>query len=144
MLLLWGSPRARLAALVGVVSLASAVAAGACAPQTPPTAAMTPAPTAPRSVTPIAATPTLPASGGPGAAGLAATNALSARLGIPAANIKMVKQEAVDWPDTSLGCPVPGMAYAQVITPGYRLVLGVGDKTYEYHSDLAGRVVTCQ
>ena len=36
------------------------------------------------------------------------------------------------------------MAYAQVITPGFRLILAAGQTNYEFHSDTAGHVVTCQ
>ncbi len=60
---------------------------------------------------------------------------LSERLNIPIGNIKLVKEEAVDWPDTSLGYPEKGMMYAQVITPGFRIILKAQDKLYEYHSD---------
>ncbi|NJD51997.1 MAG: hypothetical protein FIB07_03935 [Candidatus Methanoperedens sp.] len=60
---------------------------------------------------------------------------LSERLKIPVENIQLVKQEAVEWPDTSLGYPEKGMMYAQVITPGFKIILKAGDKSYEYHSD---------
>ena len=60
---------------------------------------------------------------------------LSERLDIPTGDIKLVKEEAVDWPDTSLGYPEEGMMYAQVITPGFKIILKAGDKLYEYHSD---------
>jgi len=60
---------------------------------------------------------------------------LSERLNIPIEDIKLVKEEAVDWPDTSLGYPEKGMSYAQVITPGFRIKLKARDKLYEYHSD---------
>lgn len=60
---------------------------------------------------------------------------LSERSKIPIGDIKLVKEEAVDWPDTSLGYPEEGMMYAQVITPGFRIILKAGDKLYEYHSD---------
>jgi hypothetical protein len=79
-------------------------------------------------------TPT-PASGGaPAALTTRAVADLSKQLGIPEANIKVVSSEAVEWSDGSLGCPEPGMSYAQVITPGYRIVLQAGDKQYEYHT----------
>lgn len=59
------------------------------------------------------------------------------------ATITVVELEAVDWPDSALGCPVEGEFYAQVITPGYRIVVEVdGDRT-ELHTDLAGNAVTC-
>jgi hypothetical protein len=60
---------------------------------------------------------------------------LSERLNIPIEDIKLVKEEAVDWPDTSLGYPEKGMSYAQVITPGFWIILKAQDKLYEYHSD---------
>jgi len=60
---------------------------------------------------------------------------LSERVNIPIGDIKLVKEEAVDWPDTSLGYPEEGMMYAQVITPGFKIILKAGNKLYEYHSD---------
>ena len=60
---------------------------------------------------------------------------LSDSLKIPVADIQLVKEEAVDWPDTSLGYPEEGMMYAQVITPGFKIILKSGNKLYEYHSD---------
>ena len=60
---------------------------------------------------------------------------LSEKLNIPIGDIKLVKEEAVEWPDTSLGYPEEGIMYAQVITPGFRIILKVRDKLYEYHSD---------
>lgn len=68
---------------------------------------------------------------------------LSRRMGIAIASVKVESVQAVEWPDASLGCPQPGMMYAQVITPGYRILLKAGDEAYEYHSD-AERVVLCQ
>ncbi|MBI2866075.1 MAG: hypothetical protein HYX99_01770 [Chloroflexi bacterium] len=68
---------------------------------------------------------------------------LARRLGISATQVSLAGVEAVDWPDTSLGCPQPGMAYAQVITPGYRILLSATGQTYEYHSDRSSQVVLC-
>ncbi|MDA1188392.1 MAG: hypothetical protein O2854_01740 [Chloroflexi bacterium] len=42
----------------------------------------------------------------------------------------------MEWPDASLGNPKLGQSYAQVITPGYKLVLEVGDDTYVYHTSM--------
>ncbi|HYR20975.1 MAG TPA: hypothetical protein VEQ15_15870, partial [Myxococcales bacterium] len=47
------------------------------------------------------------------------------------------------WPDTSLGCPKPGMSYAQVVTRGFLIELEAAGKSYRYHSDLE-RVVPCE
>lgn len=50
--------------------------------------------------------------------------------------------EAVDWPDSSLGCPEPDRLYAQVITPGYRIVMLLGEDQYVYHA-AGSRAVYC-
>ncbi len=55
----------------------------------------------------------------------------------------MVAVEAVEWSDISLGCPQPGMRYARVRTPGFRLVLQAG-KEYEYHTDIGRFAVLCE
>ena len=60
---------------------------------------------------------------------------LSARLGTRADEIKVRSVEAVQWRDSSLGCPLPGMNYLQVITPGYLIRLEAGGEIYEYHGD---------
>lgn len=68
---------------------------------------------------------------------------LSRRLGLAPAKISVVSVEAVDWPDTSLGCPQPGIVYAQVITPGFLVVLEAKGETHEYHADRDSQVVLC-
>ena len=68
------------------------------------------------------------------------------RLGRPADKITLfdvVRVTEEEWPDSSLGCPKPGQAYLQVITPGYRVVLGANGKEYEYHTDMASQVIAC-
>lgn len=79
-----------------------------------------------------------------------AREALANWLGISSEEIEVLEVEEVEWPDASLGCPQPGMVYAQVITPGWRVVMRVGDKTHEYHfggghgvlCDQAGHLIT--
>ncbi len=91
--------------------------------------------------------PTLPTQSRPAdadAAVRAATNDLASRLKIAPENVQVVSVEATDWSDTSLGCPQPGMFYAQVITLGYRIVLSAEGNQVEYHADTKGRVVTCK
>ncbi len=60
---------------------------------------------------------------------------LAAQRGIDPAEIALARSEAVDWSDSSLGCALPGAAYQQVITPGYRIVLVIGEERFEYHTD---------
>ena len=71
-----------------------------------------------------------------------AKKTLAGKLGVAAAAPQLDKAEAVDWADASLGCPEPGMMYAQLITPGYKVSLKVGGKTHDVH--VAGtRAVMC-
>jgi len=58
-------------------------------------------------------------------------------------SIVVVSSDAVLWSDGSLGCPEPGRAYQQVVTPGYRIVLSADGATYEYHSARNGEPVLC-
>ena len=60
---------------------------------------------------------------------------LARRLGVGVKEVTLVSAEAVEWPDASLGNPQPGMVYAQVITPGYKIILSLRGQEYEYHSD---------
>jgi hypothetical protein len=68
---------------------------------------------------------------------------LAQRLKRTEATISVASIEAVDWSDASLGCPEPGMVYAQMITPGYRLILVANGERYEYHTDQGQRAFYC-
>ena len=81
--------------------------------------------------------------GGADAAVRAAVNDLAARLKVAPEVVQVVSVSAADWSDTSLGCPQPGMFYAQVIVQGFKIVLAAGGAQTEYHADQKGRVVTC-
>ncbi|MEU8224111.1 hypothetical protein [Kribbella sp. NPDC048915] len=59
---------------------------------------------------------------------------LAQRLGVDAAQIRVISSEEVTWRDGSLGCPEPGMMYTQALVPGTRTVLEAGGKQYHYHS----------
>jgi hypothetical protein len=92
-------------------------------------------------VSPLSPLPTPPAD--PVAA--AAVAHLAAELDTSAEEVTVLSSEAVEWRDTSLGCPQPGMMYAQVITPGYRFLLQAKGREYDVHTDQTGQsVVTCQ
>jgi hypothetical protein len=60
---------------------------------------------------------------------------LSKRVDAAVEDITVQTVEAVQWRDSSLGCPKPGMQYLQVITPGYLIRLEANGKVYEYHTD---------
>jgi hypothetical protein len=67
-----------------------------------------------------------------------ATDDLAARLAIDPADVEVLTAVLVTWPDASLGCPQPGMQYAQVLTDGSIIELGVGEGgetvVYRYHT----------
>lgn len=63
-----------------------------------------------------------------------AVDDLAEKAGVDKEKIEVVSAKFVSWPDSSAGCPQPGMQYMQVITNGSRIVLKADDKTYHYHS----------
>jgi hypothetical protein len=65
------------------------------------------------------------------------------RLGLTANEVAVTAIEPVEWRDTSLGCPQPGMMYAQVITPGYRIVIEAAGQEYTYPTDRGQKVIRC-
>ncbi|WP_322813990.1 hypothetical protein [Chloroflexus sp.] len=60
---------------------------------------------------------------------------LAQRLGVDVSAVEVTQVAAVTWPDGSLGCPRPGMAYIQVLIDGLFVQLRVGDQLYNYHGD---------
>ena len=74
-----------------------------------------------------------------------ATEDLIQATSAAADEITVVSSEEVEWSDTSLGCPEPDGMYAQMITPGYLIVLETDGETYKYHSgsDPEGPLVQC-
>ncbi len=67
---------------------------------------------------------------------------LASRLGVAESAIVIKTVQAQEWPDASLGCLKAGIMYAQVITPGYLIVLEANGKQYEYHAS-GTRAVLC-
>lgn len=66
------------------------------------------------------------------------------QLGIPVEQLTIDKIESVQWRDSSLGCAEPGKAYAQVLTPGIRVMLSGQGQKVEVHGDTSGRMVVCK
>ena len=50
----------------------------------------------------------------------------------------------VIWRDGSLGCPQPGMMYTMALVPGYRIILRVGEETFDFHASERGHFVLCE
>jgi hypothetical protein len=75
----------------------------------------------------------------------AAKERLASELDISTEVVEVIAVESVEWSDASLGCPEPGKMYAQVITPGYRVLLRVEGEQFEVHTDRGGRAaVICE
>jgi hypothetical protein len=94
-------------------------------------------------------TPSTSGSSGPatpGGGGLVeqAKADLVKRLGVDAAEVKVVSSVEVTWPDGSLGCPEPGMYYTQMVVNGNRTVLEVAGKQYAYHSSVHRAPFLCE
>jgi hypothetical protein len=123
------------ATAIGMTVVAcSATAGGSPSAGTPSAAASAPLRPAP-SVEPrptVVATAS-PVTGEVPAAVMDAVNAqLATDTGTDPATATVVKAEAVEWPDGSLGCPQRGVMYVQVVTPGYQVVLRQNGRDYDY------------
>lgn len=68
---------------------------------------------------------------------------LAARTGIWPERFAIRSAEAVEWPDSALGCPAPGQGYLQMITPGFRVVLEAAERPYDYHTDRGEQLLLC-
>jgi membrane protease subunit HflC len=74
----------------------------------------------------------------------AARKLLGDEVGVGERGFILDSTESVQWPDASLGCPQEGQGYAQVITPGYKLVFDLAGTPYEVHSNVDGsQMVIC-
>lgn len=72
----------------------------------------------------------------------AAREFLAAEVGEGAFDLRSA--EGMQWSDASLGCPEDGSFYAQVITPGYKLVFDLDGTLYPVHSNGDGsHMVIC-
>lgn len=117
-----------------------ATAAVPAAPDAP-APAPTPEPAAP-SVTPeVAEGP----AGAPEAVKAAARALLAKELGAAETAFALDSASGVTWSDASLGCPQEGFAYAQVLTPGYKLLFSHQGTAYPVHTNNDGsHAVICK
>jgi hypothetical protein len=73
----------------------------------------------------------------------AARKDLARRLKVPMAEIEVRFVRPHVWPDSSLGCPVPGKDYRPGRVEGYLIVLRHEGKSFNYHADQK-RTVFCE
>jgi len=138
-----------LSASWGLALLAAACGASADAPPRSPLAA-TSTPRAAGATTPVATVAdgaTTAVAGTVVAADLEtatgrAIEILAEWLGVPATQLLVLAAEAVTWPDACLGVTWPGVACAEVITPGFRVLLvDAFDGAHAVHLGHGGRGV---
>ena len=68
---------------------------------------------------------------------------LATRVDAERSEVRVLRAEAVVFSDGSLGCPEPGQVYTQATVEGYRVVLGYGDREYDYRAGRRGFFVLC-
>ena len=73
---------------------------------------------------------------------LLAANYLAGKLDVAANDLTLVRSNATEWPDASLGCPKPGMMYAQAITPGYQITFEHDGSNYAVHANSDASLLT--
>lgn len=70
-----------------------------------------------------------------------ARQTVAAALGIAASETSVISTGSRDFADGSLDCPQPGAAYAQVITPGYRVLVEANGRRFDVRvAGTAGRI----
>jgi len=69
---------------------------------------------------------------------------LAQRLSISTSQINVVEAREVTWSNSSLGCPQPGMLYADVLTPGYLILLNANGQDFEYHTGKGSDIFYCE
>lgn len=69
---------------------------------------------------------------------------LAARRSVEPSAIAVASVEEVVWSNASLGCPLPGMSYAQVSTDGLRIVLTLDGENFDYRSGGLGEPSLCE
>jgi hypothetical protein len=70
--------------------------------------------------------------------------ALATRLSIPESQILTLEAFETTWPDACLGIQEKDMGCAQMLTPGYSILLQANGKEYRYRTNLEGTVVKAE
>ncbi len=68
---------------------------------------------------------------------------LERQIGADRSDFELLRAEAVEWPDGSLGCGEPGQMYTQALVKGYRIVIGYDDQKYDYRASEQGHFKLC-
>ncbi len=80
----------------------------------------------------------------PGGIEDAARKLLADELGVGEGDFTLDSSEGMGWSDASLVCPKEGFMYAQVLTPGYKLVFDLAGTSDAVHTNSdASHMVIC-
>jgi hypothetical protein len=60
-----------------------------------------------------------------------ARDKVAAQIDAATVDVSVISSQAVQFNDSSLNCPQPGMLYAQVITDGHQVLVSAREKTYD-------------
>lgn len=66
------------------------------------------------------------------------------RSGLETEVLVVIQDQAVVWPDGSLGCPKPGMMYTQALVDGFHILVQAGDAVLDYRAPSRGSFVLCE
>lgn len=72
---------------------------------------------------------------------LAAIQAISAKYGVPADQVKLVSTEAVTWSNGCLDIVLPGVMCTQALVDGFRIIMEANGQQYEFHTNQDGSSV---
>ncbi len=64
--------------------------------------------------------------------------------GVSASDVTIISGEAVSYPDGSLGCPQPGMAYTQIPVDGWKVVGTAAGATFDYRGSGLTEIRRCE
>jgi hypothetical protein len=127
-----------LTAVLLTASFLLAMLLSACAPSTA-TATLPPAETMAPTETGMPGETTMPGETSlPAAVALLAQQQMAAHLGVRAEDVEIISSEQVEWPDACLSLGGAAESCAQVVTPGWRVVVNVNGQPYEIHTDETG------
>ena len=99
----------------------------------------------PQADTPYVAPETEVSSGAPEPVAAAALTVLAESMGASETGFSLDSATPEQWSDASLGCPQEGFAYAQVVTPGYKLLFSYEGAVYAVHTNVDGsHAVVCE
>ena len=120
--------------VVRIALLAAALVVAGCS------SAAAPSQAAPSTTHSFSASPLTPENGSmsPGTIDLPASVIdpvvadIAKTAGVPVDQVEVISAQAVTFPDGSLGCPQPGVAYTQHLVDGYHIVAKAGGTVYDY------------